>query len=146
MGKHNTLAELFTRRFLCCFTKYSNWIAKSILSWREWAEWQHCHIWDATRVFGSWTNTGTHSSSRPGDGTAAAPTDVAHPRGDGFLNWSGPGLSRQQQPVQQTPTVAQSSTAQSERLTMDTKCIPAAPLDWKSWNNRVKELAGFKGW
>ena len=33
--------------------------------------------------FGSWTNTGTHSSSRPGDGTAAAPTDVAHPRGDG---------------------------------------------------------------
>ena len=37
----------------------------------------------ATRVFGSWTNTGTHSSSRPGDGTAAAPTDVAHPRGDG---------------------------------------------------------------
>ena len=71
------------RRFLCCFTKYSNWIAKSIQSWREWAEWQHCHIWDATRVFGPWTNPGTHSSSRPGDGTAAAPTDVAHPRGDG---------------------------------------------------------------
>ena len=32
MRKHNTLAELFTRRFLCCFTKYSNWIAKSIQS------------------------------------------------------------------------------------------------------------------
>ena len=30
---------------------------------------------------------------------------------------------------------------------MDTKWIPAAPLpDWKSWNNRAKELAGFKGW
>ena len=29
---------------------------------------------------------------------------------------------------------------------MDTK-IPAAPLpDWKSWNNRARELAGFKGW
>ena len=82
MGKHNTLAELFTRRFLCCFTEYSNWIAKPIQSWREWAEWQYCHIWEATRVFRSWTNTGIHfcHSSRPGDGTAAAPTDVAHPR------------------------------------------------------------------
>ena len=30
---------------------------------------------------------------------------------------------------------------------MDTKWIPAAPLpDWKSWNNRARELAGFKGW
>ena len=30
---------------------------------------------------------------------------------------------------------------------MDTKWIPAAPLpDWKSWNNRAKELSGFKGW
>ena len=57
----------------------------------------------------------------------------------------GPGL--QQQPVQQTPTVAQNSTGHSERLTMDTKWIPAAPLpDWKSWNNRARELAGFKGW
>ena len=65
-----------------------------------------------------------------------------------LLNRSGPGFpQQQQQPVQQTPTVAQSSTAQSERLTMDTKWIPAAPLpDWKSWNNRAKELAGFKGW
>ena len=61
----------------------STGIAKPIQSWREWAEWQYCHLWDATRDFGSWTNTGTHSSSRPGDGTAAAPTDVAHPRGDG---------------------------------------------------------------
>ena len=31
-----------------------------------------------------------------------------------LLNRSGPGLPQQQQPVQQTPTVAQSSTAQSE--------------------------------
>ena len=62
-----------------------------------------------------------------------------------LLYRTGPGL--QQQPVQQTPTVAQNSTGQSERLTMDTKWIPAAPLpDWKSWNNRAKELAGFKGW
>ena len=61
-----------------------------------------------------------------------------------LLYRTGPGL--QQQPVQQTPRVAQSSTGQSERLTMDTKWIPAAPLpDWKSWNNRAKELAGFKG-
>ena len=30
---------------------------------------------------------------------------------------------------------------------MDAKWIPAAPLpDWESWNNRAKELAGFKGW
>ena len=30
---------------------------------------------------------------------------------------------------------------------MDTKWIPAAPLpDWKSWNNRARELACFKGW
>ena len=30
---------------------------------------------------------------------------------------------------------------------MDTKWIPAAPLpDRKSWNNRAKELASFKGW
>ena len=35
----------------------------------------------------------------------------------------------------------------SERLTMDTKWIPAAPLpDWKSWSTRSKELSGFKGW
>jgi hypothetical protein len=62
-----------------------------------------------------------------------------------LLYRTGPGL--QQQPVQQTPTVAQNSTGQSERLTMDTKWIPAAPLpDWKSWNNRARELAGFKGW
>ena len=52
---------------------------------RQWTEWQHCHVWNAARVFRSWTNTGIHHchSSRPGDGTAAAPTDVAHPRGDG---------------------------------------------------------------
>ena len=32
-----------------------------------------------------------------------------------------------------TPTVAQNSTGQSERLTIDTKWIPAALLpDWKS--------------
>ena len=50
-----------------------------------------------------------------------------------LLNRSEPGLLQQQQPVQQTPTVAQSSTGPSERLTMDTKWIPAAPLpDWKS--------------
>ena len=35
----------------------------------------------------------------------------------------------------------------SERLTMDTKWIPAAPLpDWKSWSTRSKELSGFKSW
>ena len=62
-----------------------------------------------------------------------------------LLFWTGPGLP--QQPVQQTPTVAQNSTGPSERLTMDTKWIPATPLpDWKSWNNRARELAGFKGW
>ena len=61
-----------------------------------------------------------------------------------LLYRTGPGLS--QQPVQ-TPTAAQNSTGPSERLTMDTKWIPAAPLpDWKSWNNRARELAGFKGW
>ena len=33
----------------------------------------------------------------------------------------------------------------SERLTMDTKWIPAAPMpDWKGWNTRAKELSGFK--
>ena len=35
----------------------------------------------------------------------------------------------------------------SERLTMDTKWIPAAPMpDWKAWNTRSKELSGFKTW
>ena len=35
----------------------------------------------------------------------------------------------------------------SERLTMDTKWIPAAPMpDWKAWNTRSKELSGFKSW
>ena len=35
----------------------------------------------------------------------------------------------------------------SERLTMDTKWIPAAPMpDWKGWNTRSKELSGFKTW
>ena len=62
-----------------------------------------------------------------------------------LLYRTGPGL--QQQPVQQTPTVAQNSAGSSERLTMDTKWIPAAPLpDWKSWNSRARELSGFKGW
>ena len=62
-----------------------------------------------------------------------------------LLYRTGPGL--QQQPVQQTPTVAQNSGGSSEKLTMDTKWIPAAPLpDWKSWNNRARELSGFKGW
>ena len=62
-----------------------------------------------------------------------------------LLYRTGPGL--QQQPVQQTPKVAQNSAGSSERLTMDTKWIPAAPLpDWKSWNSRARELSGFKGW
>ena len=35
----------------------------------------------------------------------------------------------------------------SERLTMDTKWIPAAPMpDWKAGNTRSKELSGFKSW
>ena len=35
----------------------------------------------------------------------------------------------------------------SERLTMDTKWIPAAPIpDWKGWNTRARELSGFKSW
>ena len=42
---------------------------------------------------------------------------------------------------------ASSGSAPSEKLTMDTKWIPAAPLpDWKSWSNRARELSGFKGW
>ena len=62
-----------------------------------------------------------------------------------LLYRAGPGV--QQPPVQQAPPVAQSSTGPSERFTMDTRWIPAAPLtDWKSWNTRARELAGFKGW
>ena len=35
----------------------------------------------------------------------------------------------------------------TEKLTMDTKWIPAAPMpDWKSWSNRARELSGCKGW
>ena len=42
---------------------------------------------------------------------------------------------------------ASSGSAPCEKLTMDTKWIPAAPLpDWKSWSNRARELSGFKGW
>ena len=43
-----------------------------------------------------------------------------------LLYRTGPRL--QQQPVQQTPTAAQNSAGSSEKLTMDTKWIPAAPL------------------
>ena len=58
----------------------------------QWTEWQlSCHIWNATRVFRFWffwpwgPSTGIHHchSSRPSDGTDAAPTDVANPRGYG---------------------------------------------------------------
>eukprot|EP00435_Cladocopium_sp_Y103_P029747 s2825_g7.t1 len=35
----------------------------------------------------------------------------------------------------------------TERLTIDSKWIPSAPLpEWKTWTSRVRELAGFKGW
>ena len=57
-----------------------------------------------------------------------------------------PPLPGAQGPVPQAQV--QGSQGQgSERLTMDTKWIPAAPLpDWKSWSTRSKELSGFKGW
>ena len=56
-----------------------------------------------------------------------------------------PPLPGAQGPVPQAQV--QGSQGQgSERLTMDTKWIPAAPLpDWKSWSTRSKELSGFKG-
>ena len=38
-----------------------------------------------------------------------------------------------------------STSGPSEKLTMDTKWIPAAAMpEWKTWNSRAKELAGFK--
>eukprot|EP00435_Cladocopium_sp_Y103_P012927 s658_g3.t1 len=38
-------------------------------------------------------------------------------------------------------------SASTERLTMDSKWIPSAPLpEWKTWTSRARELAGFKGW
>ena len=57
-----------------------------------------------------------------------------------------PPLPGAQGPVPQAQV--QGSQGQgSERLTMDTKWIPAAPLPaWKSWSTRSKELSGFKGW
>ena len=57
-----------------------------------------------------------------------------------------PPLPGAQGPVPQAQ-VPGSQRQGSERLTMDTKWIPAAPLpDWKSWSTRSKELSGFKGW
>ena len=57
-----------------------------------------------------------------------------------------PPLPGAQGPVPQAQ-VQGSQEQGSERLTMDTKWIPAAPLpDWKSWSTRSKELSGFKGW
>ena len=157
MGNHDTMDQFFSPGTSpAVFARQPlQWQHRNLANWKQWTEWQHrCHLWNATRVFRFWfywpcrASTGIHHchSSRPSDGTDAAPTDVADPRGLWiFLYRTGPGL--QQQPVQQTPTVAQNSTSQSERLTMDTKWIPAAPLpDWKSWSNRAKELAGFKGW
>ena len=48
-------------------------------------------------------------------------------------------------PGSQLPTSGGQNT--TEKLTMDTKWIPAAPLPhWKSWNSRARELSGFKGW
>ena len=57
-----------------------------------------------------------------------------------------PPLPGAQGPVPQAQV--QGSQGQgSERLTMDTKWIPAAPMpDWKGWNTRAKELSGFKAW
>ena len=57
-----------------------------------------------------------------------------------------PPLPGAQGPVPQAQV--QGSQGQgSERLTMDTKWIPAAPMpDWKTWSTRSKELSGFKSW
>ena len=80
-----------------CAQHKSCWIAREPLQWQhrnlvDWTEWQlHCHVWNATRVFGFWFvwpsrhSTGIHHchSSRSSDGTDAAPTDVANPRGYG---------------------------------------------------------------
>ena len=67
----------------------------------EWTEWQlSCHVWNAARVFRFWfywpwgPSTGIHHchSSRPSDGTDAALTDVANPRGYGsfipYRSWT----------------------------------------------------------
>ena len=57
-----------------------------------------------------------------------------------------PPLPGAQGPVPQAQV--QGSQGQgSERLTMDTKWVPAAPMpDWKTWSTRSKELSGFKSW
>ena len=101
---------------------------------------------DAARVFRFWffwpwrPSTGIHHchSSRPSDGTDAPPTDVANPRGYGSYiqdrSWTSTTAS-----AADTCSSAELYTGQSERLTMDTKWIPAAPLpDWKSWDNKAK--------
>ena len=33
MGKHDTLAELFTRHYPCCFAKYFSWFARKPIQW-----------------------------------------------------------------------------------------------------------------
>ena len=155
MGNNDTMDQFFTRYQSCCFArKPLQWQHRNLANWKQWTEWHlSCHVWNATRVFRFWffwpwgPSTGIHHchSSRPNDGTFLRQQMLLTQGVIDLLYRTGPGL--QQQPVQQTPTVAQNSTSQSERLTMDTKWIPAAPLpDWKSWNSRAKELAGFKGW
>ena len=58
----------------------------------QWTEWQlSCYVWNAARVFRFWffwasrPSTGIHHchSSRPSDGTNAAPTSALNPRGYG---------------------------------------------------------------
>ena len=67
------------------------WQHRNLTNWKQWTEWQlSCQVWNATRFFRFWfhwpwgPSAGIlYHSSRPSDGTDAALTDVANPRGYG---------------------------------------------------------------
>ena len=57
--------------------------SRNLANWKQWTEWQlSCHIWNSARVVRFWSfwpwgpSTGNCHSSRPSDGTDAAPTDA----------------------------------------------------------------------
>ena len=85
--------HFFAKYKSCCTaSKPLQWQHTNLANWKQWTEWQlSCHVWNAARVFRfcffgpSRPSTGIHHchSSRPSDGTNAAPTDALNPRGYG---------------------------------------------------------------
>ena len=98
-------------------------------NWKQWTEWHlSCHVWNAARAQASTTVTAV-------DPVMAQMLRQQMLLTQGVMDLlyrTGPGL--QQQPVQQTPAIAQNSAGSSEKLTMDKKWIPELGcLIFKGW-------------